>query len=173
MAKASAKNGSTKSSSKSSPKKEKKTNPATGSSTTFFEKCASGITTFTGSPYASSIAIILVLVWAVTGPIFDFSEAWQLVINTGTTIITFLMVFFIQHSQNKESLAIQLKLDALISSIKGASNKLIDAEDLSEKELRELRIHFEKLSQMYAEKKEALDSEETQEAVKKNTKSSK
>jgi len=143
---------------KSVKRKTKEINPATGSPSNFFEKSSAAITNFTGSPQASTIAILLVIAWAVTGPIFDFSEGWQLVINTGTTIITFLMVFFIQHSQNKESLAIQLKLDALISSIEGASNKLIDAEDLSEKELRELRLHFGKLSKMYAEKQEAIES---------------
>jgi len=113
-----------------------------------FEKVAGTITQFTGSSPAFIIAVAFVIVWAATGPIFNYSETWQLVINTGTTIITFLMVFIIQHSQNKDTLALQLKLNELIYSISGASNKLVDAEDLCEADLKELREHYEKISEI-------------------------
>jgi low affinity Fe/Cu permease len=113
-----------------------------------FEKVAAVITKFTGSGPAFTIALAFVIVWAVTGPIFDYSETWQLVINTGTTIITFLMVFIIQHSQNKDSLALQLKLDELIYSMGGASNELVDAENLCEEDLKALREHYAKISEI-------------------------
>ena len=93
-----------------------------------------------GGPAArsrSSLACLVVVVWAVTGPLFDYSDTWQLVINTGTTIVTFLMVFLIQRSQNKDSLAIQLKLNELVAAMAGASNRLIDCEDLNEEELQD------------------------------------
>lgn len=111
-----------------------------------FEKIAGGVTTFTGSGSAFMIAVGLVLIWCVTGPIFDYSETWQLVINTGTTIITFLMVFIIQHSQNKDTLALQLKLNELIIAVGGASNELVDAENLCEDDLKKLREHYEKIT---------------------------
>ena len=113
-----------------------------------FEKAAGSITTFTGSAPAFTIALGFVIVWAATGPMFDYSEPWQLVINTGTTIITFLMVFIIQHSQNKDSLALQLKLDELIYSMGGASNELVDAENLCEEDLKALREHYAKISEI-------------------------
>ncbi len=113
-----------------------------------FEKAAGSITTFTGSAPAFTIALGFVVVWAATGPMFDYSEPWQLVINTGTTIITFLMVFIIQHSQNKDSLALQLKLDELIYSMGGASNELVDAENLCEEDLKALREHYAKISEI-------------------------
>ncbi|MBS1494690.1 MAG: low affinity iron permease family protein [Bacteroidetes bacterium] len=113
---------------------------------TTFEKVAGKITQFSGSSYAFVTAVVLVLAWVVTGPIFDYSETWQLVINTGTTIITFLMVFIIQHSQNKDTLALQLKLNELIIAVSGASNELVDVEDLREDDLKTLRAHYEKVS---------------------------
>ncbi len=113
-----------------------------------FEKAAGSITSFTGSAPAFTIALGFVIVWAATGPMFDYSEPWQLVINTGTTIITFLMVFIIQHSQNKDSLALQLKLDELIYSMGGASNELVDAENLCEEDLKALREHYAKISEI-------------------------
>ncbi|MEO7358566.1 MAG: low affinity iron permease family protein [Ignavibacteria bacterium] len=120
-----------------------------------FEKLALKITKFSGSTTAFVLAFGLVIIWAATGPIFNFSEAWQLVINTGTTIITFLMVFLIQRSQNKESIAMQLKLNELIAAVKGASNRLIDAEDMSESELNVLKRHYDKLVKL-AEKDEDI-----------------
>lgn len=111
----------------------------------FFEKLAGRVTIATGSTPAILIAFGLVIVWAVTGPIFNYSETWQLVINTGTTIITFLMVFLIQKSQNKESMAVQLKLNELVAANKLASNRMIDVEGLSEDELKAIRKYYEKL----------------------------
>lgn len=114
--------------------------------TPFFEDFAGKITKFTGSTPAFITAFCLIIVWLITGPIFNFSDTWQLVINTGTTIITFLMVFLIQRSQNKDSLALHLKLNELVASTKGASNRLISAEDLNEEELSVLRNYFELLA---------------------------
>lgn len=93
------------------------------------------------------MALVLIVVWAITGPIFKFSDTWQLVINTGTTIITFLMVFLIQNTQNRDTLAIQLKLDELISSIKEARNEVLDLEELDEKHLEEKRREMVGLAQ--------------------------
>ena len=101
------------------------------------------------------LASLVILVWLITGPIFSYSDTWQLVINTGTTIVTFLMVFLIQRTQNKDSLAIQLKLNELVAAINGASNRLIDCEDLSEEELQTLHDHYAKLVSM-AKKEAAL-----------------
>ena len=117
----------------------------------FFEKFATWATTFTGSSAAFIGAVSIVIVWAVSGPIFDYSETWQLVINTGTTIITFLMVFLIQKSQNKDSKAIQIKLNELIASNERASNRIVDIEDLTEKELDQLHLYYEKLADFAAE----------------------
>lgn len=114
----------------------------------FFEKFASGVTRATGSTTAFLLAFFVVIAWAVTGPLFDYSETWQLVINTGTTIVTFLMVFLIQKAQNKDSMAIQLKLNELVAAHEFASNRLIDVEDLSEKELQILHDYYTKLSKM-------------------------
>jgi low affinity Fe/Cu permease len=96
----------------------------------FFHRFANAVTRISGRPVASVMAFLLIIVWAITGPFFGFSNTWQLVINTGTTIITFLMVFVIQQSQNKDTMAVQLKLNELIASQKNASNRLIDIEDL-------------------------------------------
>jgi low affinity Fe/Cu permease len=95
-----------------------------------------------GSPVTFLGAVLLIVVWAVTGPIFHYSDTWQLVINTGTTIITFLMVFLIQNTQNRDSLAVQLKLSELILAAKGAENRLADAEELSDQELEHLHEEF-------------------------------
>ena len=112
----------------------------------FFEKFSSRITKATGSSPAFIIAILVILIWIATGPIFHFSDTWQLVINTGTTIITFLMVFVIQHSQNKDTTAVQLKLNELIAASSTASNRLIDVEDLSAKELETIKKFYVALS---------------------------
>lgn len=103
-----------------------------------FDRFASSVTRWAGSPAAFCVAIILVVVWAAVGPIFGFSENWQLVINTGTTIITFLMVFLIQQSQNKDSVAMHLKLNELLAASQNASNRMVGIEDLDEQALREL-----------------------------------
>jgi low affinity Fe/Cu permease len=109
----------------------------------------SGIfTRWTGSSAAFALAFAAIVVWAATGPLFDFSNTWQLVINTATTIVTFLMVFLIQRAQNKDALAIQMKLNELVAAIDGASNRLIDVEDLSEEELETLHRYYSKLARM-------------------------
>src|SRR6218665_1642841 len=100
-----------------------------------FEKFSNWATTFTGSSYAFIGAVLIVILWAVSGPVFNYSETWQLEINTGTTIITFLMVFLIQKAQNKDGKAIQLKLNELIAAHEKASNRMVDIEDLTEEEL--------------------------------------
>lgn len=99
-----------------------------------------------GSPYAFTAAVAVVALWIVTGPVFGFSDTWQLVINTGTTIVTFLMVFAIQASQNRDSEAIQVKLDELIRSIEGARNTLLDLEELEEVEIERLRNKYRELA---------------------------
>jgi low affinity Fe/Cu permease len=99
-----------------------------------------------GSPPAFFLAICVIIIWAVTGPLFHFSDTWQLIINTGTTIITFLMVFVIQNSQNRDAKAIHLKLDELIRAVKGARNSMMELEDLSDDELRRFHDEFHKLT---------------------------
>lgn len=113
----------------------------------FFNSFSNIVTKATGKPGAFIIATIVIIVWAITGPIFGFSDTWQLVINTGTTIITFLMVFVIQHSQNKDTLAIQLKLNELIAASKEASNRLVSVEDLTDEELEVLKKFYTHLAQ--------------------------
>ncbi len=113
----------------------------------YFETFSAKVTRVSGSPWAFITAFIMIIVWAITGPIFQFSETWQLVINTGTTIITFLMVFIIQQSQNKETLSLQLKLNELIAAVKGASNRLISSEDLTSEELETLKKFYGELSE--------------------------
>ena len=117
----------------------------------FFDAFANWASNFTGSSWAFIGAALIVVIWAATGPIFDFSETWQLVINTGTTIITFLMVFLIQKAQNKDSKAIQIKLNELIAANEKASNRIVDIEDLTEKELDKLHRYYEKLSDLSEE----------------------
>ena len=102
----------------------------------------------TGSSWAFTIALGVIVVWGITGPIFHFSDTWQLVINTGTTIVTFLMVFLIQRAQNKDSLALHLKLNEIVAALEGASNRLIDVESLTEQELNVLHRHYARLAQM-------------------------
>jgi low affinity Fe/Cu permease len=111
-----------------------------------FEAFASSVTRATGSTAAFIIAFTMVLVWGVTGPVFHYSENWQMVINTGTTIITFLMVFLIQKSQNKDSLAIQLKLNELVAAHEFASNRLVNVENMTEDELKVIHKYYSKLS---------------------------
>jgi low affinity Fe/Cu permease len=109
------------------------------------ERFSAKVTAWSGSSFAFGLAVLAIVVWLVTGPIFGYSNTWQLVINTATTIVTFLMVFLVQRSQNKESRAIQLKLNELVAAIDGASNRLIDIEDLDEDELESMHRYYAKL----------------------------
>jgi len=111
------------------------------------EKFSHAVTWWAGSSWAFGVALALVATWAATGPLFNFSETWQLVINTSTTIVTFLMVFLIQRSQNKEALVIQVKLNELLAAQQGASNELINVEDMSEEQVERLHHRFAELSQ--------------------------
>lgn len=113
-----------------------------------FEAFSTAVTRWTGSSAAFATAAGIIVVWGILGPIFGYSDTWQLVINTGTTIITFLMVFLIQRSQNKDSLAIHIKLNELVAAMKGASNRMIDVESLSEEELRILERHYAELAEL-------------------------
>jgi low affinity Fe/Cu permease len=111
------------------------------------EAMAHRATAWAGSHWAFMLAFGVVLVWVATGPIFDYSDTWQLVINTGTTIVTFLMVFLIQRSQNKDTLALQVKMNEVLAALEGASNRLINLEDLTEDEVRELHRRYAKLAE--------------------------
>ncbi len=112
------------------------------------EGLAHRVTEWTGGSWAFGVALATIVVWGVTGPIFGFSDTWQLVINTGTTIITFLMVFLIQRSQNKDARAVHLKLNEVVAALQGASNRLINVEDLTETEIRLLHAHYQRLVTM-------------------------
>src|SRR5262250_3343410 len=112
----------------------------------FFDKMATKVTRASGRPAAFIVACLIVVVWLVTGPVFKYSNTWQLVINTGTTIITFLMVFIIQQTQNKDTIALQIKLNELIASSEAASNRLVSAEDLTTDELEVLKKFYTRLS---------------------------
>lgn len=120
-----------------------------------FEKFASAVCKATGSTPVFISAFLLVVVWAISGPFFDYSETWQLVINTGTTIITFLMVFLIQKAQNKDSLAIQLKLNELVASSEFSSNSLVDIESMTEEEMVIIQKYYHRLSEL-AKKDETI-----------------
>ena len=130
----------------------------------FFENFASKASKAVGSSYAFITALSLVIVWAVCGPFFDFSETWQLVINTGTTIITFLMVFLIQKSQNKDSLAIQLKLNELVASNEKSSNRLVDIESMTEEEMMIVQKYYHKLSELSEGHEKLQESHSIEEA---------
>jgi low affinity Fe/Cu permease len=112
----------------------------------WFTRFARGISLHAGRPSAFVLAVLVILGWAITGPMFHYSDTWQLVINTGTTIVTFLMVFLIQNTQNRDSQAFHVKLDELIRAMKGARNSLLDLEDLSDEELAKLRTNFAKIA---------------------------
>lgn len=113
----------------------------------WFTRMAKAASRFTGRPLCFMLAVAVVVVWVVSGPIFEFSDTWQLVINTGTTIVTFLMVFLIQNTQNRDTQALQIKLDELIRSTKGAHNALLDLEEMEEEELEKFRDRYEALAE--------------------------
>jgi low affinity Fe/Cu permease len=119
---------------------------STRSHRSFFGRISSGVTRATGSSYGFLVAFVLVVLWAATGPLFGFSSSWQLIINTSTTIVTFLMVFVIQHAQNKDTLAIHLKLNELISSNSSANNRLVDVEEASPEELAVIKKFYGRLA---------------------------
>jgi low affinity Fe/Cu permease len=133
-----------------------------------FEKISSHITKATGSPAAVITACLVIVVWAFAGPLFSYSDTWQLVINTGTTIITFIMVFIIQHSQNKDTTAIQLKLNELIASNDKASNRLVNIEDLTEDELQTLKKFYITLAKLSGKEKDIFTSHSIDEAQENN-----
>jgi low affinity Fe/Cu permease len=118
----------------------------------------------TGTSTAFIIALLVIIVWGITGPIFNFSDTWQLVINTGTTIVTFLMVFLIQRTQNKDAQAIHLKLNEMVAALEGASNRLIDVEDLTEDEIKTLHEYFKRLATMAKKDLEITQSHSIEEA---------
>ena len=128
------------------------------------ERLSHAVTAWTGSSWAFALAAAIIIVWLITGPLFHFSDTWQLVINTGTTIVTFLMVFLIQRTQNKDSLAIQLKLNEIVAAIPGASNRLIDIEDLSEAELMKLHEFYSRLAALAKKEVDLLRSHSIEEA---------
>ncbi|HTB33146.1 MAG TPA: low affinity iron permease family protein [Bacteroidia bacterium] len=132
-----------------------------------FDEFSSKVANFTGSSMAFIGAFAIIIIWAGTGPVFDFSVTWQLIINTGTTITTFLMVFIIQRDQNKDTMAIQLKLNELIAVTKGASNKVLNIEDLTEDELKVLKKFYIQLGEI-SEKDKMPGSEKMINAIKKN-----
>ncbi|TAL57172.1 MAG: low affinity iron permease family protein [Bacteroidetes bacterium] len=131
-----------------------------------FEKLSGYSTFFTGTTTAFILALSVIVAWLITGPFFNFSNTWQLVVNTGTTIITFLMVFLIQRMQNKDSRAIHLKLNELVASLNGPSNRLIDVEDLTEEELETLSKYYRELAIMAKKEKDLSVSHSIEEAEK-------
>ena len=130
-----------------------------------FEKVSNTISTYSGSSGVFIIAIGLILVWGVSGPIFHFSNTWLLIVNTGTSIITFLMVFLIQKSQNKESIAVQLKLNELIAASHHASNRLLNIQDLSEEELKTLYEHYRTLVELTQKAESNTQSHSVEDAI--------
>jgi low affinity Fe/Cu permease len=128
------------------------------------ERFSQKATQATGTSMAFIIALLVIVVWGFTGPIFNFSDTWQLVINTGTTVITFLMVFLIQRTQNKDALAIHLKLNEIVAALEGASNRLIDVEDLTEEEIVTLHKHYQELVKMAKKDSSLTDSHSIEEA---------
>lgn len=136
----------------------------------FFEKMAGKATMATGSTPAIIISFSLIIIWGITGPFFHYSETWQLIINTGTTIITFLMVFLIQKSQNKDSMAVHLKLNELLAASDLASNRLVDIEDLTEEELCVLQKYYARLKEKAKNENGLLKSHSIDESEKRTKK---
>jgi low affinity Fe/Cu permease len=130
------------------------------------------VTEWAGSTLAFFLALGVIAVWLASGPLFGFSDTWQLVVNTGTTIVTFLMVFLIQRSQNKEARIVQLKLSELVAAMAGASNRLIDVESLSEKELEALHRHYATLARLAAQEGSLFESHSVDEAERRHSKKS-
>lgn len=114
-----------------------------------FHRIASRVSGAAGAPLTFIIAVLIITIWAVNGPFFNFSDTWQLIINTGTTIITFLMVFLIQNTQNRDAKAIHLKLDELLRSVRGARSSFLDVENVSDEELERYHEEFKKLHEKY------------------------
>ncbi len=130
-----------------------------------FRKFAQKVSQMAGTSWAFIFAVLIIVVWAATGPIFKYSDTWQLVINTGTTIITFLMVFLIQNTQNRDAKAIHLKLDELIKGVKGARTGLVNLEQLSDAELERLQTEFAKLQRTENHKGKANQLGDYEQAV--------
>jgi len=130
----------------------------------FFEHFSETATRWTGSTPAFGAALTVIVVWGLLGPVFGYSDTWQLVINTGTTIVTFLMVFLIQRAQNKDALAVHMKLNALVAAVKAASNRLIDVESLSEQDLRILGKHYHELAGLARKTADIAESHSVEEA---------
>ena len=128
------------------------------------ERFAQRVTHWAGGSLAFAVALATIAVWALTGPLFGFSDTWQLVINTGTTVVTFLMVFLIQRSQNKDAQAIHLKLNELVAAVEGASNRLINVEDLTEDEVATLHRHYGRLVTIAKREQELTHSHSIEEA---------
>jgi low affinity Fe/Cu permease len=130
-----------------------------------WEDAAQLITEWSGRPWAFGVALLLIVLWAGTGPLFGFSDTWQLVINTGTTVITFLMVFVIQQTQNKDTQALELKLNEIVAAISGASNRLIDVESLTSAELALLHNHYRELAELAQRESSLTKSHSIEEAL--------
>jgi len=129
-----------------------------------FEQLSETVTRWTGGTSAFACALAVIAIWAVLGPLFHFSDTWQLVVNTGTTIITFLMVFLIQRTQNKDSMALHLKLNEIVAALEGASNRLIDVEAISEHDLKTLQKHYAELAQLAQKEANVTESHSVEEA---------
>jgi low affinity Fe/Cu permease len=125
----------------------------------FFRKFAHAISNLIGSPGAFALAVLLIVGWAISGPAFDFSDTWQLVINTTTTIVTFLIVFLIQNTQNRDAKAIHIKLDELIRATSEARDEVMDIQEMPDNELERLREEFHNLGQHYHERREHVTTE--------------
>jgi low affinity Fe/Cu permease len=128
------------------------------------EEISTAVTRWTGSTQAFAFALLIIVVWAAAGPLFRFSDTWQLVINTGTNVVTFLMVFLIQRSQNKDALAIHLKLNEIVAAMDGASNRLIDVESLTEQELTTLHRYYAELAKLAQKETDVTVSHSVEEA---------
>lgn len=124
-----------------------------------FRKFANVTSAVVGSAWAFIVAVVVIIVWAITGPLFGFSNTWQLVINTGTTIVTFLMVFLIQNTQNRDAKAIHLKLDELLRGVEGARTGLVDLEDLTDAELAHLQVQFQQMAQDEKQQGQGIEKE--------------
>lgn len=128
--------------------------------TSWFSRFAQRTSQLTGTSLAFGLAVAIILVWLISGPLFGFSDTWQLIINTGTTIITFLMVFLIQSTQNRDSQALQLKIDELIRAMGGAHNSLLNLEELEPEQLDKIREHYSQLAEQARQQLDALDDED-------------